>query len=528
MDFPRALDTALKALLTCHSVSSWKIAAEGLNPTVILRLRPVHVPALCHNGVPEHVNTVAFRRKSPSQMHRDQQRMERFRQRDRTGHVCMPESNVEVSDHNAFLVNEHVISSDIPTDTPCVVVCDKDSVSDSRSNDGSVYLDSAASVTGTCVTQGDGSGQEVSDAEGDAESDAATPSTPRTDSSAPSAVAAVSAGVSAEDTAKNEDTPAPRAEQGTENGAHGGAESGVESGSLSLRKYVCQDIQSLKSPREVEKERDTKSSDTRVRCVNLQDSGIESLRTRDESTCSVSFDSYQDSRNGGHGGGVMREGSLGACGDSGSAIQGLANTVYGGHLPYPYSQTDNYPRPMFDAMQYWSEMNAQRLTMPQYATYPSYTAPLPGMSWPTLPPVSVGGGAGLSFEGPSVEVSDKQITEDSKTLFGGCDTLSKEKKNVEKGMNEDVDRCTKGGKMSNVVQRGVRNNERYGRERKDMYRRDDDEYRGGRGNRDWRERRDMYRRDEDQYRGGRGYRDNARFRGGSARRPWDYQDRDAR
>ena len=88
MDLPIALDASLRALLASHAVSSWKIAAERQNLTVILRLRPVHVPSVFNNGVP-HVNTVAYRRKSPSQMQRDRQRMQTFRQRECAEHATL-------------------------------------------------------------------------------------------------------------------------------------------------------------------------------------------------------------------------------------------------------------------------------------------------------------------------------------------------------------------------------------------------------------------------------------------------------
>ena len=80
MELPIALDTALKALLSCHAVSSWKIAAEGQNPTVILRLRPEKQPSARHNGACV-VDTVTFKRKPPSQIQRDRRRAEDFKQK---------------------------------------------------------------------------------------------------------------------------------------------------------------------------------------------------------------------------------------------------------------------------------------------------------------------------------------------------------------------------------------------------------------------------------------------------------------
>ena len=108
MDLPIALDASLRALLTSHAISSWKIAAERQNLTVILRLRPVHVQSVCHSGL-SHVNNVAFRRKSPSQMQRDRQRMQTFRQRDYAENVSVPRTNLLVSDQSAVLVNERSV-----------------------------------------------------------------------------------------------------------------------------------------------------------------------------------------------------------------------------------------------------------------------------------------------------------------------------------------------------------------------------------------------------------------------------------
>ena len=79
MDLPIALDKALQALLSCHYVASWKIAAEGQNPTIIMRLRPETQPSARHNGA--SVDTVTFKRKPPSQILRDRRRAEEFKQR---------------------------------------------------------------------------------------------------------------------------------------------------------------------------------------------------------------------------------------------------------------------------------------------------------------------------------------------------------------------------------------------------------------------------------------------------------------
>ena len=79
MDIPIALEAALKALLNCHSVHSWKIAAEGPNPTIILRLRPEDKSSTGDSG--ERVDSVSFRRKPPGQIYRDRRRAEVYRQK---------------------------------------------------------------------------------------------------------------------------------------------------------------------------------------------------------------------------------------------------------------------------------------------------------------------------------------------------------------------------------------------------------------------------------------------------------------
>ena len=80
MDLPKALDTVLKALLSDHSISSWKVAAEGQNPTIVLRLSPRRDPYVCQDGVRVDTSAV-YRRKPPSQINRDKRRMNNFRNR---------------------------------------------------------------------------------------------------------------------------------------------------------------------------------------------------------------------------------------------------------------------------------------------------------------------------------------------------------------------------------------------------------------------------------------------------------------
>ena len=79
MDLPKALDAALKALLINHSISSFKVDDSRHSPAVIIRLSPLRVSSVCQDGVPAHVNT--FRRKPPSQVKRDRERMDDFKHR---------------------------------------------------------------------------------------------------------------------------------------------------------------------------------------------------------------------------------------------------------------------------------------------------------------------------------------------------------------------------------------------------------------------------------------------------------------
>ena len=495
MDLPIALDASLKALLASHEVSSWKIAAERQNLTVIVRLKPVTVPSVYNNGVPQ-INTVAFRRKSPSQMQRDRQRMQTFRQRDCVQHVYVPRANGFMYNQNAALVNEHsIIQSESHSDTPSVVD-DKDIDSGSRPNDETRSLASAPSIAGTCEHGSSDSDKEASDAESgedSAESETATLPSPITDSR----TSAGTAEVSSEDTARNAVTPASRADQRTEDGAHGGVESEPDTGSLSLQKYVCQ-VQRQETPpgkgqREGEGEREKKISDTSVRRVNLQDSGVESLHVRDESNVTFGNDEV-----GGIGaGGQLRGGEGRGRGMREVSLEACDNTVYDGNMRFPHSQTDIHQTPMtiedqwtlYDEQyeRWYNTMAAQQVIMPAcgpYPTYPPYPAPLPAPlpMMPTLhePPVSLGCGEGLNFGGPSVGVSKHH---DCDTAFVECETFGKKERENAKGMNEErVEQCTKGGKMwSSVVKKSPRNNEMYGRERTGLMKREDDRYRGGRG-----------------------------------------------
>eukprot|EP00745_Piridium_sociabile_P024463 TRINITY_DN3871_c0_g2_i2.p1 TRINITY_DN3871_c0_g2~~TRINITY_DN3871_c0_g2_i2.p1 ORF type:complete len:303 (-),score=53.62 TRINITY_DN3871_c0_g2_i2:237-1145(-) len=76
---PAAVETTLSALLAENSVSSWKIAGEGVNTVVVLRLKPVDPEVTTTNMAAEPVlnrNTQVqyYRRKPPSQVRRDQER----------------------------------------------------------------------------------------------------------------------------------------------------------------------------------------------------------------------------------------------------------------------------------------------------------------------------------------------------------------------------------------------------------------------------------------------------------------------
>ena len=77
MDLPKALETTLGALLCNHSVTSWKITAEGLNPTVVLRLKPLEHDYQ-HGSC---VQTGVYRRKPSSQLTRDRQRLAEYKQK---------------------------------------------------------------------------------------------------------------------------------------------------------------------------------------------------------------------------------------------------------------------------------------------------------------------------------------------------------------------------------------------------------------------------------------------------------------
>ena len=73
---PRVLENLLETLLRNHVVSSWKISADGFNPTIVLRLKASGKSQDNGHCAPQH-----FRAKPPSQIERDRKRMHEYRQR---------------------------------------------------------------------------------------------------------------------------------------------------------------------------------------------------------------------------------------------------------------------------------------------------------------------------------------------------------------------------------------------------------------------------------------------------------------
>ena len=116
MELPIALDTALRALLSCHSVYSWKIAAEGQNPTVILRLRPATQQSVYQNGV--RADTVAFRRKTSCQINRDRRRAEQFRQRKDNTEIMFDADMRAVNERENTVDYEHEPNTEIIDKAP--------------------------------------------------------------------------------------------------------------------------------------------------------------------------------------------------------------------------------------------------------------------------------------------------------------------------------------------------------------------------------------------------------------------------
>ena len=137
MELPIALDTALKALLSCHSVQSWKITAEGPHPTIIMRLRPESQPTSCQSGVRVDSVSGSFRRKTTSQIYRDKRRLEEYRQRrDCIENVTEAESRVAGSQSENTI--GHELNTEIIEETP----------SENQNNRG----DSTVGLESSCAT----------------------------------------------------------------------------------------------------------------------------------------------------------------------------------------------------------------------------------------------------------------------------------------------------------------------------------------------------------------------------------------
>ena len=148
MELPLALDTALKSLLTCHQVSSWKIVAENQNsPVIILRLKADSRQSACQNG--ERAETVAFRRKQPCQIQRDRRRAEEHRQRrDNVEKMTDAEERVQNKRENP---SENVLNTD---------TTEKVSSENQNKTGSSVIHTSQDSATGTTQREARGSEQE--------------------------------------------------------------------------------------------------------------------------------------------------------------------------------------------------------------------------------------------------------------------------------------------------------------------------------------------------------------------------------
>ena len=68
---PAAVEATLSALLVGNTVSSWKIAGEGENSEVVLRLKPVDTGSNMADTVSKRETPVQrYRRKPPSQTRR--------------------------------------------------------------------------------------------------------------------------------------------------------------------------------------------------------------------------------------------------------------------------------------------------------------------------------------------------------------------------------------------------------------------------------------------------------------------------
>ena len=107
---PAAVETTLSALLAENAVKSWKIAGEGANTVVVLRLEPVESERSTNMAEPVSMHSTQaqyFRRKPPSQLRRDQQRTQQHKS---TTMDC--QRDVRVSDPSAVCEKELQPSSD--------------------------------------------------------------------------------------------------------------------------------------------------------------------------------------------------------------------------------------------------------------------------------------------------------------------------------------------------------------------------------------------------------------------------------
>eukprot|EP00745_Piridium_sociabile_P013610 TRINITY_DN20050_c0_g1_i10.p1 TRINITY_DN20050_c0_g1~~TRINITY_DN20050_c0_g1_i10.p1 ORF type:complete len:301 (-),score=66.62 TRINITY_DN20050_c0_g1_i10:243-1145(-) len=93
---PAAVEKTLSALLSENAVSSWKIAGEGSNTVVVLRLKPVD-PVSTNMAEPVLNRTTQvqyYRKKPPGQIRRDQQRARQQRDK-QAGRQCDGERVVD-------------------------------------------------------------------------------------------------------------------------------------------------------------------------------------------------------------------------------------------------------------------------------------------------------------------------------------------------------------------------------------------------------------------------------------------------
>ena len=82
MDLPKALESILGALLSNHFIVSWKVTADGQNPTVVLRMQPDHeFQDVGKHGRPIDSITGGWHKKGPARVRRDRERWQAHQQR---------------------------------------------------------------------------------------------------------------------------------------------------------------------------------------------------------------------------------------------------------------------------------------------------------------------------------------------------------------------------------------------------------------------------------------------------------------